>query len=410
MKLHAAIAIGLAAGLFFGLLAAITQSPLLLDVALGVAPLGTAFVNLLKMVVVPLVAATLFVGVAGMGNLRQLGRLGVMTLTFFVATTLVSVLLGMGAMQLLLPLADEAAAEAAAAAVAGAGPHVPELPGTVEFLVNLIPANPFHAAAEGALLPLIVFTCLFAAAVGALPAEHRGRLVEVAESLTAALIKLVHWVLWAAPVGVFALAAPVTAQSGWSMLRSLAVFVVAVIMGLFVFVGIVYLPLAATLGRQRLRPFLRALLAPQLIAFTTTSQAATIPAMLEAADELRVSRAAAGFVISLGAAIGRAGSALFQGAALIFLAWLYQVPVPAAGLGAAVLATGLVSFTVASVPSASVVTLAPALGAVGVPLDGLGVLLGVDRIPDMFRTAVNATGTMTAAVVVDRSHDLPPTR
>lgn len=409
MKLHAAIALGLVAGLLLGLVAAVTGSPLLVGLAEGVAPIGTAFVNLLRMVVVPLVATTVFVGVAGLGDLKKLGRLGLLTVLFFVATTLVSVLIGMGAMRLLLPLASEAAAEAAAGAVA-AGAAAPELPGTIEFLVSLIPSNPFEAAAEGALLPLIVFTCLFAAAVGGLPAEHRDRLMDIANSLTTALIKLVHWVLWVAPVGVFALAAPVTAQSGWSMLQSLAVFVIAVVLGLIVFVAGVYMPLAVTLGRQRPGPFLRALIGPQLIAFTTTSQAATIPAMLEAAEELRVSRAAAGFVISLGAAIGRAGSALFQGAALIFLAWLYQIPIPIAGLGAAVLATGLVSFTVASVPSASVVTLAPALGAVGVPLDGLAVLLGVDRIPDMFRTAVNATGTMTAAVVIDRKSNVQATR
>jgi Na+/H+-dicarboxylate symporter len=409
MKLHAAIALGLIAGLLLGLVAAVTGSPLLVGLAEGVAPIGTAFVNLLRMVVVPLVATTVFVGVAGLGDLKKLGRLGFLTVLFFVATTLVSVVIGMGAMRLLLPLASEAAAEAAAGAVTG-GAEAPELPGTIEFLVSLIPSNPFEAAAEGALLPLIVFTCLFAAAVGGLPAEHRDRLMDIASSLTTALIRLVHWVLWVAPVGVFALAAPVTAQSGWSMLQSLAVFVIAVVLGLIVFVAGVYMPLAVTLGRQRPGPFLRALIGPQLIAFTTTSQAATIPAMLEAAAELRVSRTAAGFVISLGAAIGRAGSALFQGAALIFLAWLYQIPIPIAGLGAAVLATGLVSFTVASVPSASVVTLAPALGAVGVPLDGLAVLLGVDRIPDMFRTAVNATGTMTAAVVVDRRSDVQAAR
>ncbi len=267
----------------------------------------------------------------------------------------------------------------------------------------MIPANPVEAAAEGALLPLIVFTCLFAAAAGALPAQHRDRLLEIAQAAASAFIKLVHWVLWVAPVGVFALAAPVTARSGWSLLQSLGAFILAVIAGLLVFVVVVYLPAVALLGRMPVGRFLRACLAPQMIGFTTTSQAAAIPVMLEAAErDLEVSRVVASFVIALGAAVGRAGSALFQGAGLIFLAWLYQVPIPVAGLGAAVLATALVSFTVASVPSASVITLAPALGAVGVPMDGLAVLLGVDRIPDMFRTAVNVTGTMTAATVMER--------
>ncbi len=399
MKIHVAIALGLVGGLLFGLLAALSGVPELLAAAEGVAPLGVAFVNLLKMVVVPLVAATLFVGVAGMGNAKKIGRLGGLTLAFFAATTVISIMIGMGAMRLLLPLADEAAAEAAAA---GATAEAPALPTTVDFLVNLIPANPFQAAAEGALLPLIVFTCFFAAAVGALPADPRARLVEIAVAVSAALVKLVHWVLWTAPVGVFALAAPVTARSGWSMLQSLGAFVLAVLLGLLVFVVVIYVPAARLLGGIAPARFLGACIGPQIIGFTTTSSAATIPAMLEAAEELGLSRTVASFVVALGAAVGRAGSALFQGAGLIFLAWLYQVPIPAAALGAAVLATALVSITVASVPSASVLTLAPALGAVGVPMDGLAVLLGVDRIPDMFRTAVNVTGTMTAATVVDR--------
>lgn len=405
MKLHVAIAIGLVGGLLFGLLAAITESAALTQAAEALTPIGTAFVNLLKMVVVPLVVATLFVGVAGMGDLKRLGQLGAGTLVFFGATSLVSILIGMGTMQALLPLADEAAAEAMAAEVtrglSGSG-EPPTIPGPVDFLLGLIPDNVFAAATAGALLPLIVFTCLFAAAVGALPDEHRTRLIEIGKSATAALIKLVHWVLWTAPIGVFALAAPVTARSGWSMLQSLAVFVLAVLIGLVVFIAAVYVPAAKFLGGVEPRRFLRACLSSQLLGFTTTSSAATIPAMLEASDELKLSPVVGSFVIALGAAVGRAGSALFQGAGMIFLAWLYQTPIPVTALGVAVLAIGLVSITVAGVPSGSVIALAPALGTVGVPLDGLAVLLGVDRIPDMARTATNVTGTITAATVMDR--------
>lgn len=400
MRIHVAIALGLVGGLAFGLVAAVTGAPALLGAAGAVAPIGTAFVNLLKMVVVPLIAATLFVGVAGMSDLKRLSRLGGLTLAFFAATTIASVLIGMGAMRLFLPLASEAAA---AAVAEGATTEAPSLPGPVDFLLGLIPPNVFAAAAEGALLPLIVFTCLFAAAVGALPAEHRERLMALGESVAQALIKLVHWILWTAPIGVFALAAPVTAQAGWSMLQSLAVFVLAVIAGLVLFIAAVYLPAAWFLGGIPPGRFLRACVSPQLIGFTTTSSAATVPAMLEAADDLHVTPAVASFVVALGAAIGRAGSALFQGAGLVFLAWLYQVPLPVTGLGLAVLAVALVSITVAGVPSGSVFSLAPALGTVGVPLDGLAVLLGVDRIPDMARTATNVTGTVTAAVVMDRA-------
>jgi DAACS family dicarboxylate/amino acid:cation (Na+ or H+) symporter len=376
MKLHVAIALGLAGGLLFGLLAALTDSPTLIAAAEGVEPLGIAFINLLKMVVIPLVGTTLFVGVAGMGDLKRLTRMGAYTLLFFAVTTLVAVVLGMGTMRLMLPLASEAAARA----VEATAPDAAALPGPVEFLVGLIPANPFKAAADGALLPLIVFTMLFGAATGTLPFEDRKRLVGLATSVSAALIKLVP------------------------MLQSLGVFVMAVLVGLTVFIVCVYLPTVRLLGRMEPDTFLRACLGPQIIAFTTTSSAATIPAMLEAADEqLHLVREVSSFVIPLGASINRAGSALFQGCGVIFLAWLYGVQVPAAGLGVAVLATALVSITVASVPAASVLSLAPALGVVGIPLDGMGVLLGVDRIPDMARTATNVTGHMSAAVVMDRA-------
>ena len=398
MKLDLAIAIGLIAGLLLGLLASVTESRPLIAVAEGVAPLGTAFVRLLRMVVVPLVATTVFVGVAGMASLKKLGRVGVVTLAFFAAATIVSILIGMGMMRLLLPLAG-----AAPEAPSAAAEDVPAIPGPMDFLINLIPSSPVQAAADGALLPLMVFTILFAAAVATLPEQTRRPLLEFAQSAADALIKLVHWVLWTAPIGVFALAAPLMARSGVSLLRGLGVFVLAVIIGLIIFVVAVYLPVVKVLGGVRPTQFLKACIGPQLIAFSSTSSAAAVPAMFDAAlKQLRLSPSVVSLVIPLGAAIGRAGSALFQGTALIFLAWLFGIEIQLGALAGAVLATGLVSITVAAVPSASVITLAPALGAVGIPTSGLAILLGVDRIPDMFRTAVNVTGHMAAATVVDR--------
>jgi DAACS family dicarboxylate/amino acid:cation (Na+ or H+) symporter len=399
MKLYVAVAVGLIAGLLLGLVAAISGSSLLIAIAEGIEPIGQAFVDLLKMVVIPLVVAVIFVGVGGLGDLRRLGQLGGLALLFFAATSAIGVLMGMGVMQLFLPLASESAAEAVTAASAEA----PVLPGPIEFLLRLIPSNPFQAAAEGALLPLIVFTILFAAATGALPEADRDRLLSLGNAVTAALIKLVHWILWLAPVGVFALAAPVTARAGWAMLQSLGAFILAVLVGLVVFVALVYVPAVRFLGGMSAKSFLKGSLNPILIAASTSSTAATFPAMLEAAEkELRLSRTATSFVIPLGTGIGRMGTALFQGAGIVFLAWLFGVPLAAAGIGGAVLATFIVSFTVAGVPAGGVVSLAPALGAVGVPLDGLGILLGVDRIPDMARTATNVTGILTAAVVAQK--------
>jgi Na+/H+-dicarboxylate symporter len=207
----------------------------------------------------------------------------------------------------------------------------------------------------------------------------------------------------AAPLGVFALAAPVTARAGAAMLQSLAIFVVACLVGEVVFISLVYLPVVRFVAKMPIRTFLKGCVTPQIIAATTVSSPATVPAMLEAADKaFHASPAVAGFVVSLGAGLGRAGAALFQGCCIVFLAWLFDVPLPMALVWAALLATIIVSFTVPSIPGGSILSLAPALVTVGIPFDGMAVLFGVDRIPDAARTATNVTGTLAATVVVDR--------
>ncbi|MEJ2238836.1 MAG: dicarboxylate/amino acid:cation symporter [Gemmatimonadales bacterium] len=397
LKLQLAIALGLAGGLALGLVASMTGSPLLLEIAQGLEPVGGAFVNLLKMVVLPLIASVIFVGVSSLGDLRRLGRMGAITMIFLATAAIIGVLTGMGVMGLLLPWASESASQTIASTPVEASTTLRP----IQFILDLIPSNPFQAAADGALLPLIVFTVLIAAAAGALPERERSLLYSLAQAVAAALIKLVHWILWLAPVGVFALAAPVTSRAGWAMLQSLIMFVLAVLIGLSLYLALIYLPTVKWLARRPVGPFLKACVAPQAIAAAATSSPATVPAMLEAADELEVSRPVAGFVIPLGAGIGRGGSAVFQGAGIVFLAWLYGIPLAAGGIGAAVLATFIVSFAVASIPGGSVLSMAPAMSTVGIPLDGLAILLSVDRIPDMARTATNVTGTMTATVLVD---------
>ncbi len=395
MKNHVAIAIGLLAGLALGLTASATGAPALHRVADWVAPAGTVFINLLRMVIVPLVAATLFSGVAGLGDIRRIGGLGLRTLGFFWGTTLVSIAIGMVVMTLLTPYTP---------ALISAGTDGPDtrLPGTIDFILGLVPTNPVKAAADGALLPLIVFSVLFGAAAGTLSPEERRPLVSLADAVGGAMIRMVHWILYLAPVGVFALAAPVTAKLGWSILQSLSVFIGAVLLGLLILVTAVYLPIVAARG-VRPAAFLRACLAPQAIGLSTATSAAALPAMLDASEQgLGASRGVASFVVPLGTALARPGSALFQGAAVVFLAKLYQVPLPLTGALGAWLATFLVSLTIAAVPSASVVTLAPALANVGIPMEGLAVLLGVDRIPDMFRTATNVTAIMAAVVFGER--------
>jgi Na+/H+-dicarboxylate symporter len=367
-----------------------------------VEPLGEAFINAIRMVVIPLVVAVIFTAVARLGDPRKLGRLGGYTLGFFWLSVLPAILLGMGSMWIGLRFAPDVALPAVAATEA------PELPGFVDFLVSLIPANPFAAASQGSLLPLIVFTALLAAAAGALGSERSKPLVDVFDAAAEALIKLTWWILWTAPVGIFALAAPTTARLGWSLVQNLAVFVVCVVLGLGVYIALVYLlPMRLVAGMDP-RRFLGGTFGAASVSFSTTSTVTALPVALEEAQEnLGVSETVADLVLPLGASMYRAGSALFQGAAIVFLAHLYDVPVPASAVGGAVLATFLVSLTVAPVPSSGVMTMAPALETVGIPLGGMAILLGIDRVPDMFRSATNNLGQLTTAVLVDAWVDGP---
>ncbi len=395
--LHLLIALGLVLGLGTGLLAAATGSEVLAAIAAGSAPLGTAFMNAIRMVVIPLVMAVIFTGVAGLGDPRKLGRLGGFTLAFFWITVLPAIVIGMGTMSFALRFAPDMPAPAVEAVQAA------ELPGFVDFLVNLIPSNPFAAASNGQLLPLIVFTVLFAAATGALSEQHRNTLLTLADAVSEALIKLVWWILWLAPVGVFGLAAPVTAQLGWGLVQSLAIFVVSVIVALAIYITLLYLPLLVFFARVSPVKFVAATFGAASLAFSTTSTVAALPVTLEEVKgNLGVSDPVADLVLPLGASMYRAGSALFQGAAIVFLAHLFEVPFPMTALGGAILATFLVSLTVAPVPSSGVMTLAPALDVVGIPISGLAILLGIDRIPDMFRSTTNLLGQVTASVLVDR--------
>jgi len=404
MRSHFWMTVGLGAGLSLGLATSLTQWPVLVALVGWLRPFGTLFLNLLSMVVIPLVATALFVGVAGLGDLRRVGRLGVRTLGFFGAAAIAAIAIGFLVGALFLPFTAVTPAQQEALRAAARADS--SIPGGARFFVELIPvelipANPVRAAVDGSLLPLIVFVTIFAIATTALPDEKRRTLTELADGATQALTRIVHWVLLLAPLGIFALVAGAVAQFGWSLVATMAVFVVTVIVGLAVFIGGVYVPAVTLATRLGVGRYLRAIRSSALMAFSTTSSLATLPVMLDAAEhDLRISRTVAGFVLPVGASIGRAGSALFQTVAVLFIARLYGVELGVLGGAQAGAAVFLTSLTVASVPSASIVSLAPAFATTGLPLAGLSLLLGLDRIPDMFRTMTNVVGELTGAVVV----------
>lgn len=414
MRSHLWMGGGLAAALLLGLVAAATHAPALLWLAGAVRPVGTLFLNLLSMVVIPLVATALFTGVAGLGDLRQVGRLGVRTMGFYWGTTIVAIGLGFLLGGLLLPLGAMAPEQQSALRDLAAGDAgtlrgaAEQLPGVARFLVDLIPANPVKAAVDGALLPLVVFVTIFAAAAAALPSERRAALLDLADVATQALIKIVHWVLRLAPLGIFALVLPTVAQFGWSLVQAMLWFMLAVALGCATFIAVVYLPAVAFMAGLKPGRFLGASLSSMLMGFSTTSSLATLPTMLEAAGRaLKISPGVAGFTLPLGASVNRGGSALYQAVAVLFIAQLYGVPLGLGALVQAGAAVFLASLTVAAVPSGSVISLMPAFTATGLPLSALTILIGLDRIPDMFRTMTNVTGHLAGAVVIAASQGEP---
>ncbi|PYP09702.1 MAG: hypothetical protein DMD59_07945 [Gemmatimonadetes bacterium] len=409
MRSHVWMGLSLIAGLLLGLLAAALAElhhPALAAVLVGIAPVGTLFKNLLSMVAIPLVATALFAGLAKLGELRTLGRLVVRTLGFFWATSLVAIALGFAVGSLMLPRAAvtperQAILRAAAVDPATIQSAAQSVPTGVQFIVQLVPANPFKAAAEGNLLPVIVFVTIFGIAAATLPLDKRAPLIGLADAATDALIRIVQWVLLIAPIGIFALVAPTAAQYGWEVVRAMLWFIAAVITGAALFIAVVYLPSVALIAHLAPRRFLRAAFPSMMVAFSATTSMAALPNMIDAADkDLQIPRPVSSFVLPLGASINRAGSALFQAIAVLFVARLYGIPFGFGQMFQAAVAVFLASLTVAAVPSGGVISLFPAFQATGLPVAGLSILFGLDRISDMFRTMTNVTGHLASAVVV----------
>jgi len=409
MRSHVWMGLSLIAGLLLGLIAAALAElhhPALAAVLVGIAPVGTLFKNLLSMVAIPLVATALFAGLAKLGELRTLGRLVVRTLGFFWATSLVAIALGFAVGSLMLPRAAvtperQAILRAAAVDPATIQSAAQSVPTGVQFIVQLVPANPFKAAAEGNLLPVIVFVTIFGIAAATLPLDKRAPLIGLADAATDALIRIVQWVLLIAPIGIFALVAPTAAQYGWEVVRAMLWFIAAVITGAALFIAVVYLPSVALIAHLAPRRFLRAAFPSMMVAFSATTSMAALPNMIDAADkDLQIPRPVSSFVLPLGASINRAGSALFQAIAVLFVARLYGIPFGFGQMFQAAVAVFLASLTVAAVPSGGVISLFPAFQATGLPVAGLSILFGLDRISDMFRTMTNVTGHLASAVVV----------
>ena len=373
-------------------------------------PVGAVFMRLITMVIVPLVFTSLLVGVAGLGDVRKLGRLGVRTLLLFLLTTAIAVTIGLALTRLVDPggFVDEAsriALQAQFESEAGSQlAKAAEAPSMIDNVVGIVPTNPVESLVTGDMLQVIFFAVMFGVALTLLPAKQARPVVTFMDRVQDAMVVIIHIVMKVAPFGVAALIAEVVGTSGWSVLRGLVVYGLVVIVGLFIHAAIVYVPIVRFMGGLSVAGFLRAVRPAMLIAFSTSSSSATLPVSMECAEQnLGVSRPVTSFVLPLGATVNMNGTALYQGVAALFIAQVFEMDLTLVDQVVIVLTATMAAVGAAGVPGAGMITLAMVLTATGIPTAGVALILGVDRLIDMFRTTINITGDLAVAVAMGRA-------
>ncbi|UCF05403.1 MAG: dicarboxylate/amino acid:cation symporter [bacterium] len=405
-RLHTKILLGLLVGIPVGLL--------LGPRAEYIRPIGDLFIRLIRMIVVPLVFASLFVGTASLGNIRKLGRIGVKTITYYLCTTAIAIMIGLALGNAVRPgsgLDEDTKAQLLASYQTEALEKIEiarQKPSVVETLIRIVPANPVESLAEANMLQIIFFALLMGIAVTLVPGNKGKPLIDFFDAVSEAMIQMVHIVMKLAPIGVLALIAAVVGKFGAEILFSLLKYSLVVIAGLAIHMLVVYSTAVRFLARRGPLEFFRGIRPAQLIAFSTSSSNATLPVTMECAEEnLGVSEEVSSFVLPLGATINMDGTALYQGVAAIFIAQVYGLPLTFVDQLTIVLMATLASIGAAGVPGIGIITLAMVLETLGLPLEGIALILGVDRLLDMCRTAVNVTGDTSAALIVASTEGEP---
>lgn len=407
MKESTRVLVGLGAGLAGGAAIAASGSPGLARAAAAITPLGVLWVNAIRMTVIPLVISLLITGVASASDLRSIGRIGGRTLLAFLA-----LLLGVAIVSApLVPLAfawlphgtgGPAALPPGAAEAAGQIASTGQAPGFASWLVSLIPTNPVAAAANGAMLQLILFSLLLALAIAKTDSRAREPLLGFFRGLSAAMLVMVRWVVALAPIGVFALLLPLAAQGGAGVAGAVGYYVVVYSIASIVVILLLY-PVVAIAGRLPMRRFARAVLPAQLIAFSSSSSIASLPALVEGAErELDLPDEVNGFVLPLAVSTFHVAAPLSWTIGAVFVGWFYGVPLHAGALATVAFASIFLAFVAPGIPRGAFLMLTPLFLAVGLPAEGIGILIAVDAIPDLFATVLNTTGDMAAAVLVAR--------
>jgi Na+/H+-dicarboxylate symporter len=420
LALHWQIIIGLILGLVYGILAA--SSGWGSFTSDWIAPFGTIFISLLKLIAVPLVLASLITGVASLSDLKKLSRIGGKTIGIYVGTTAVAVTLGLVSVNLLQPGDKvpqvmkeklEQTYEKDATARAGKAQQVKER-GPLQPIVDMVPSNFISSASSNRNMLQVVFVAIFVG-IGLIqiPREKGKPVLDFFEGLNDVVIKLVDLIMLMAPIGVFALIAQTINKVAGDdlvqvleLLGALGFYMFAVILGLIIHACVTYLGLLKFFSKMPLSTFFQGMAPAQLLAFSTSSSGATLPVTMERCEEeLGVSEEVSSFVLPLGATINMDGTALYQAVAAVFIAQTIGMGLDIGAQLTIILTAVLASIGTAAVPGAGIIMLVIILEAVGVPSAGIALILGVDRILDMLRTTINVTGDATVAVIVAESEN-----
>jgi len=420
LKLHWQIIIGLILGLIYGIIAANNGwGPF---TAAWIAPLGTIFINLLKLIAVPLVLSSLITGVASLSDLKKLSRIGGKTIAIYVGTTAVAVTIGLVSVNIIQPgdrVPDQMKEklqktyEKDATIKSGSAQNIKDR-GPLQPVVDMVPNNFFSSASSNRNMLQVVFVAIFVG-IGLIqiPKDKGKPVLDFFEGLNDVVIKLVDLIMLMAPIGVFALIAhTINKVAGdnpsqiMELLSALGYYMFAVIIGLIAHAAITYTGLLKTMTKMPINVFYRGIAPAQLLAFSTSSSGATLPVTMECCeDELGVSEEVSSFVLPLGATINMDGTALYQAVAAVFIAQTLGMDLDLGAQLTIILTAVLASIGTAAVPGAGIIMLVIILEAVGIPSEGIALILGVDRILDMMRTVINITGDSSVAVIVASSED-----
>lgn len=406
----------LGVGLLGGAALAQSGTPALERIVGFLEPIGTIWINAVRMTIVPLVISMLIAAVASSDSLRSMGRLGGAAVAFFVITlSAVAAYTALLGPVLLAGLTIDAGAAASLRETAASSSQqvqatVRGMGGFAQRLVELVPPNPFRAAADGTMLPLIVFTLIFGAALSRIPAELRDIPIRFFRAVSEAMLIIIRWVFVAAPLGVFALSVVVGARLGYTAVTAVGYYIVAfalIMVGIFVLMYGV----AVTLGRVPLRLFAAAMGPAQVIALGSRSSSAALPSLIDAArDVLRLPPQIVSFVLPMAVAIFRVSVPVSFVLGALFLGKLYGIELSPAQIASLSVLSVLLSFSVPPVPSGSLFLMAPIFADFGIPMEGVAILIAIDVIPDLFKTVTISTSHMASAVVVSRFAEPEPAR